>query len=102
MNSPAHTPGPWKVAEDSYGGFNRIWSPDGDDIATCQGDGSIPRETRIANERLIAICPEMAESLRRYRQIHDDGRSLPKKPNGQCDCAECARSLAILQKAGLL
>jgi hypothetical protein len=59
----SHTPGPWRVAEDSYGGFNRIWSADGYDIATCTGDGSIPYEERIANERLIAAAPELLEAL---------------------------------------
>ena len=58
-----HTPGPWLVHEDSYGGFNRIWSARGDDVATCMGDGSIPSGEILANERLIAAAPELLEAL---------------------------------------
>jgi hypothetical protein len=60
---PGFTAGPWRVAEDSYGGFNRIWSAEGEDVATCTGDGAIPKAEREANERLISAAPEMYLAL---------------------------------------
>jgi hypothetical protein len=47
---------PWRVAADSMGGFNRIWTEvNGSvcDVASCSGDGSL-WEHEKANEQLIA------------------------------------------------
>jgi len=59
-----HTPGPWKIAKDNYG-VERVWDSRLDcDIACCEGDGSLPREERVANTRLIAAAPELLAALK--------------------------------------
>lgn len=59
----ATTPGRWKVAVDSYGGFNRIWDEGDRDVCCCAGDGSIPDEQVTANENFIAHAKEDIEFL---------------------------------------
>lgn len=57
------TPGRWRVAVDSYGGFNRIWDERDRSVCCCAADGSIPDEEVIANEDFIAHAKEDIEFL---------------------------------------
>lgn len=90
-----YTPGPWKVIVDSYGGFNRIWSPEGDDVATCMGDGAIPKEERHANERLIAAAPELAEALKELTLVYTSIYPVDKLP------PSIVKAESALLKAGI-
>ena len=71
------TPGPWRIERDNYG-VERIWDSELDcDIACCEGDGSIPKETRQANARLIASAPDLVAVL---EAIPEAVRNIYLKP----------------------
>jgi hypothetical protein len=89
------------VAVDSYGGFNRIWSPEDNDIACCEGDGSIPRAETSANETLIAAAPELLETLeelhRKWHSMHDSfAKELDRM---KCGMMHCSKVAAAIRKA---
>lgn len=52
----AATPGPWAFALDVYG-VRRVWTAEGQDVASTESDGGIPREQRSANGEFIAHAP---------------------------------------------
>ncbi len=65
-----HTPGPWKIKEklhdDGYLYAYAVGSKEEPDIAKVAAWGAMPqavRDTALANARLIAAAPEMADAL---------------------------------------
>jgi hypothetical protein len=83
MSAAKHTPGPWRLAEgrENSDGINDfIWS-DADSreeredarqwcIATVHAREE--RSTRVANAKLIAAAPDMAEALREIMRLTAD------------------------------
>src|SRR5271156_2276630 len=91
LKSGSHTtPGPWDIATDSYG-VERIWAGEYD-VACCQGDGSIDKEHRTANARLIAAAPDLLEALRVLLSVTN--------PHARNKAAS-DKAIAALAKAGV-
>lgn len=66
----AHTKTPWELSRDSFG-VERIWAHVNDedgcdwiDVASCEGDGSIPYEQRQANAAFIVRAVNSFEAMR--------------------------------------
>ena len=78
-----HTPGPWWIDLDTFG-VKRVWARvDGStyDVACTEGDGSLLRETREADARLIAAAPDLLEACKFVIEdlaIGTEGYSLVK------------------------
>lgn len=81
MTATSHTPGPWNATAN---GVHR-------GTACVALTHMEPREQRLADAKLIAAAPEMAEILRELIQEH--GAALPVQLAG--------RAYGVLAKAGL-
>lgn len=74
MSTQAHTPGPWRA--DELGGYTKIQSDSGDNIADV---GAVVYNTtgaewsfeRAANARLIAAAPDLLAALRKAERLAD-------------------------------
>lgn len=58
-----HTPGPWRIARDTYG-VERIWGPEDESVACTVGDGFIDDAERKANTQLIKAAPTLLASCK--------------------------------------
>ena len=61
-----HTPGPWRIARDTYG-VERIWGPQDESVACAEGDGFIDDEERKANAQLIKAAPALLAACKAAR-----------------------------------
>jgi hypothetical protein len=110
VSDTKYTAGPWWAQTDTYG-CRRIWAknPRGEivDVASCHGDGSIPDEEELANEKLVTAAPEMAEAL---LTLPFDWFGDDMEENDAADFVDHAaeffeaiqKGRAALKKAGLL
>lgn len=78
-----HTPGPWHVSVAALPEQIHICTPGAVPVAAIGGEAvcDIPavQETRLANARLIAAAPELAEILRGiYEAATSYGRTSPE------------------------
>lgn len=99
MNTPTHTPGPWRASSVTTGGPPPFWRIDGE----LNGDGSaatvvcsLPHygKDNDANARLIAAAPELLEACRSLLELNVPER-CNVRPHEDCGCFSCRSYDAI-------
>lgn len=55
-------PAPWKPSKDAYGVL-RIWDSEGNDVASCCGDGSISREDEENHADFICLARQALDVM---------------------------------------